>query len=120
MTELDNLYDVKELINNNRYVMIIWYDNECPVCEHYLDTIKGLPEDIPEYKYGLVEGKVYKGDKIFEPDISPVTFLFKDGNRLAAPPGSAPIDIIHQNLYSIIDGTFKSREEQEKEQLDKL
>ena len=120
MIEIDNLYDAKELISNNKYVVIIWHDPVCPVCKHFLETMEGIPKEFPEFRFALLDGHTYQEDKICEPDGSPVTHFFKDGKRLMAPHGQAPVEIIRDNLQSIIDGTFKTSKEIEQEQLDAL
>jgi|SaaInlStandDraft_3_1057020.scaffolds.fasta_scaffold73174_1 thioredoxin-like negative regulator of GroEL len=120
MNEIDNLYNAKQLIKNHKYVIIIWHDPGCPVCEHYLDTIKDMPNEFPQCVFALLNGDDYTDDKVFEPDGAPVTFFFKNGKRLMAPHGQAPVEIIRDNIQSIIDGTFKTMREHEQDQLDNL
>ncbi len=120
MVLIDNEVQAKEFIANNKYAMIIWHETDCEVCKHFLDTMKDVTKEVPEFAFGLVEGDAYTSPKLFEPDSSPVSFFFKEGIRLMAPPGQAPIDIIMSNLTSVINGTFKTRREIENEQLELL
>lgn len=113
-----------EKIKKIPLVSVTWVLKNCPTCNQIEETLQNLHHKIPEWDFYIVRLENHKeslgGHLYFEPSQYPVNFLFKDGIRKAAAIGTAPEDEILKTLKSIEDGTFKTDEELEQEQLDTL
>jgi len=116
---LTNIKEVKDLISVDRYTSIIWYSNDCDVCEYFLDDIKNIEGDLPNWKIAYICAEEYN-QEIFEPILFPTTFIFKDGQRIFVGPGQVPYKEVLKVHKDIESGQFKSQEDLEKEQLKEL
>jgi thioredoxin-like negative regulator of GroEL len=86
---LTNIEEVQEVIAKNKYTTFIWHSNDCPVCEYFLDDIKNIHNDLPNWSVNIVCVDDYD-NVTFEPDSYPTTFLFKDGKRVFIGAGQVP------------------------------
>jgi hypothetical protein len=116
MKNLLNNEDILEFVNDNEKAIVIWHSEDCPVCEQFLEEMGKIESS---FVIGLVSKQSYK-QLLIEPSIQPTSFIFVDGIRKYVPIGFAPKDAIEEILNRMIDGTFKTEEQIEQEQLDKL
>lgn len=120
MIEVKTTEQAHKLVKDNKFVSFIWHSNSCPVCEYFLEDLQGIEEDCPEFVHVTINKDDFDGDTMFTPSQFPWTFIFKDGDRISSPAGQTPRDNILNRYKDIINGTFKSQEQLEKEQLTKM
>jgi len=118
MIEVKTTEQATKLIIDNRFVSFTWHSNSCPVCDYLLKDLKGIEEECPEFVHATINKDDFDGDTMFTPSQFPWTFIFKDGHRISSPAGLAPRDKIINKYKDIINGTFKSQEQLEKEHLE--
>ncbi len=120
MIEIKSETKAKQLIENNRFVSFIWHSDTCPVCEYFLEDIASIEQECPEFVHATINKDTFEGNMMFVPSQFPWTFIFKDGDRISSPAGQAPRDDIINKYKNIINGTFKSQEQLEKEHLEQF
>jgi hypothetical protein len=120
MIEITTHEQAKELIANNEFVSFIWHSDTCLVCEYFLEDLKGIEDDCPDFIHATINKSNFKGDLMFVPSQFPWTFIFKNGERVSSPAGQTPRESILNRYNDIITGAFKSQEQLEQEQLELL
>ena len=116
---LTSTEEAKKIVDGNKYVSIIWYSNDCPVCEYFLEQTKTITEDLPNWKIAYVCAEEYE-QELFEPPIFPTTFIFKEGKRMFVGGGQVPYEEVLRLHNDIESGTFKSQIEIEEKMLKKM
>lgn len=112
-----------ELINNFSLVHIIWYSTKCPVCEHFIPQLEEAEEELTNWRFYKINSEEHKKltkQLTWEPTSFPTSYLFVKGQRTFVAVGAAPIDAIIETHQQIEEGTWKTPENIEQEQLDAL
>jgi thioredoxin-like negative regulator of GroEL len=112
----------KSYIASNPFVVVVWTQPYCPVCEEFEPQITGAVSDVPEWKLLRIDSDQHEKAHglYFEPSMFPAIYLFKDGQRILERFGYAKKDDMMPALTQALAKDFKTPEQREKEQLEAL
>jgi len=102
-------------------VHVVWHKKDCPVCEHFIPDLEELSELLPNWRFFKVDADEHKElteTVLWEPTAFPISYLFVEGQRKFVAIGAAPMEAILDTHNSIENGTWKTPEEVEQEQID--
>jgi thiol-disulfide isomerase/thioredoxin len=101
---------------------IILYKESCPVCDFFIDEMSNWEDEIKNfvfYKMSLTDYK--KERKIhFETMITPALSVYRNGEMAELLIGQAPKENVIEYFAKHNDGSWKSQDEIEKEQMERL
>jgi thioredoxin-like negative regulator of GroEL len=101
----------KEIINSDRFVNIIWFNEVCPTCQHMMPILEKVKEQVPEFTFAAI--KIKETDKLyFEPNSFPASYFFKDGDRISMIFGAGVESEVIQFHKDIVNGGIKTEQEQ--------
>lgn len=115
-----NKKEAKDRALKGDNVCIIWTNPGCPSCKFLLSQLEELEDNLKEWEIYIIEVDLNDKNLVFEPALYPTNFVFKKGERKLVAVGAAPKEDMLITFNEIREGTFKTQEELEKEQLDAL
>ncbi len=112
--------EARRLVLEGGNVLVTWTTEGCPNCVYFKELMEELEKELESWTMLEVAVPFPAEDLVFEPSMYPTNFIFKDGVRKAVAIGIAPKEGVMDTLVRVGDGTFKSAEELEMEQLNAL
>ena len=112
-----------KIIEENPLVHVVWHKKSCIACQHFMPILENLSSLLPDWTFIKIDAEEHAKlvDNLYwEPTAFPISYLFKQGVRVFVAVGSAPTESIVVTHNEISQGTWKSPEQLEKEQLDAL
>jgi len=109
-----------EKIKSEELVSVSWMTDGCPNCEHFEEVLDSISQDLTEWNFYKIDVPYNSKDLIFEPNMFPANFIFKNGVRKVVAIGVSPREEVTKTYNEIREGIFKTDEQIEKEQLDAL
>lgn len=108
-----------DFIKQHKYVCAVWVSPGCPACEHQIPLMEAVVQD--PWDIILIDADSSEDYiKLFGYENYPITFIYKNGERLLMRDGVAPKEAIRETLDAVLDDNFKTNKELEKEMLESL
>jgi hypothetical protein len=113
--ELDDVSEIDK-------TAVILYKEDCPVCDFFVDEMTKWENDIPNFSFYKISLTDYKKErkKHFEPMITPALAVYREGSIAELLIGQAPKENVIEYFAKHNDGSWKSQDEIEKEQMERL
>jgi len=112
--------EAKKLIKEQNLVSISWMTDGCPNCVHFEELLDQASIELEGWNLYKIEIPFDSKDLIFEPSMFPTNFIFNKGIRTVVAVGICPLEEVLKTYREIQEGTFKTDEMLEQEQLDAL
>ena len=116
MKILNTVEEVRNWVKVNKFAVVVVHSKTCVVCEHFLPELEGVKKETGEMYWASFDAKHIE-KPFLETNAYPSVMVFKDTERVFVGVGAAPIAEVKKVMEAILDGTFKSHEEIEAEQL---
>ena len=116
MKILETVEEVKNWVESNKFAVVVVHSKTCAVCEHFVPELETIVESTPSMSWASFDTKNIE-KPFLETNAYPSVMVFKDTERVFVGVGAAPLEEVKKVMGAILDGTFKSHEEIEAEQL---
>lgn len=111
------------LVKRYPYVHVLWHKENCPACSHFVPELEAAEDQMSDWVFVKVDADEHKritDQMSWEPTSFPISYLFVNGERKFVAIGAAPIEDVITAHQELVEGTWKSPEQLEQEQLDAL